>query len=130
MRQTRNKISSRQPAVRASAAWAWAAAPLSRWQQHFDAWRLKIGDFRRWEKNVFLPARNRAALRRAHLGWVCELIAEGQRLAVELTNGGRRRQTQLKHLDNFIDNLRTTFLVWHAPETINPKQNPLAKYFD
>lgn len=116
--------------ARVSSSWTWASDPQARWQQHFDAWRTKISEFRRWEKNAFLPARDKGPLHRAHLGWVCQLIAEGQQLAVELTNTKSRQRTQLKNLDNFLDNLRTTFFVWHAPETVSSEQNPLSKYFD
>ena len=126
----KDKVSARRSATHAGTSWAWVTDPLARWQQHFDAWRMKIGDFREWEKEAFFQAPDTATLRRAHLGWVCQLIAEGQQLAVELTGAKRPQRGQLRNLDNFLDNLRATFLVWHAPEAVSQNQNPLAKYFD
>ena len=107
-----------------------ASDPLAAWKIEFEAWIEGIKAFRS-EETRFLKNTNDEVFRRVHRGWICSLISEGERQAIELLDvdaDDDEKSAQLRFLNTFLRNLQATLTTWHSVE-LDETANPLARFF-
>lgn len=107
-----------------------ASDPLAAWKEDFEVWIANVKEFRTMETS-FLQSPDNDEVRRVHRGWICFLISEGERRALELLNLECEEDERAKHLefvDTFNRNLQSTLATWHSFED-EQGENPLKSFF-
>lgn len=105
--------------------------PLADWREAFRDWIFQVSEFRKMESDVFFKNTKEPTFCRIHRGWACNLIANGEVLAIEIAKvecSAKDRDKQLLFLDTFMKNIQSTIATWHGFDR-DEEANPLQKYF-